>query len=211
MERTMSVREAERAAVLARVQAERLTLREAAKMLGLSYRQARRLRARYRAGGVQALRHRSVGRPSNRRHPAALRERVLALARTEYRGAGASRAGAALRADALGQAPRDRARPRGRGQHPAPLAAGGGAVESPAPTATSSPAAALSRRGRGVGTLMGYSQRRELMGKLPALDAGHHEGSSPFVAMKICSRCRVEKMLTDFAGSVCLDFHHVDA
>jgi transposase len=82
----MSIREAERAAVLARVQAERLTVREAAEVLGLSYRQAKRLRARYQAGGALALRHRSVGRVSNRQHPVALRERVLALARTEYGG-----------------------------------------------------------------------------------------------------------------------------
>ncbi len=75
VERTMSVPEAERAAVLARVQAERLTLREAAEVLGLSYRQAKRLLGRYRAGGAQALRHRSVGRPSNRRHLAAVQER----------------------------------------------------------------------------------------------------------------------------------------
>ncbi len=82
----MSAREAERAAVLARVVAATLTLGEGAELLGLSYRQAKRLLARYRAGGAQALRHRSVGRPSNRRHPPALRERVLALACTEYGG-----------------------------------------------------------------------------------------------------------------------------
>jgi transposase len=86
VERTMSAREAERAAVLARVVAQTLTLREGAEVLELSYRQAKRLLVRYRAGGAQALRHRSVGRPSNRRHPAAVQERVLALARTEYGG-----------------------------------------------------------------------------------------------------------------------------
>jgi transposase len=82
----MSAREAERAAVLARVGAQTLTLREGAEVLALSYRQAKRLLARYRAGGVRALRHRSVGCPSNRRHPAALQEQVLALARAEYGG-----------------------------------------------------------------------------------------------------------------------------
>jgi transposase len=86
VERTMSVREAERGGVLARVLAHALTLGEGAEVLGLSYRQARRLLARYRAGGVQALRHRSVGRPSNRAHPAAVRARVLALTRAEYSG-----------------------------------------------------------------------------------------------------------------------------
>jgi transposase len=82
----MSVREAERAAVLARILGESLTLGEGAEVLRISYRQAKRLLARYRAGGVPALRHRSVGRPSNRGHPATQRERVLALARSEYSG-----------------------------------------------------------------------------------------------------------------------------
>jgi transposase len=82
----MSVREAERAAVLARILAGSLALGEGAEVLGLSYRQAKRVLARYRAGGALALRHRSVGRPSNRGHPSAVRERVLALVRAEYSG-----------------------------------------------------------------------------------------------------------------------------
>lgn len=82
----MSTREAERAAVLARVEAASLTLQEGAELLGLSYRHLKRLLARYREGGAQALRHRSVGRPSNRCHPAAVHARAVALARTEYGG-----------------------------------------------------------------------------------------------------------------------------
>lgn len=82
----MSAREAERAAVLARVVAATVRLHEGAELMGLSYRQAKRLVARYRVGGAAALRHRGVGRPSNRGHPAPLRARVLALARTEYSG-----------------------------------------------------------------------------------------------------------------------------
>jgi transposase len=82
----MSAREAERAAVLARVVAGTLPVGAGAELMGLSYRQAKRLLARYRAGGVAALRHRSVGRPSNRGHPAALQARVLELARREYSG-----------------------------------------------------------------------------------------------------------------------------
>jgi len=82
----MSAREAERGAVLARVVARSLTLGEGAEVMGLSYRQTKRLLARYRAGGARALRHGSVGRPSNRRHPAPVRARVLALVRTDYSG-----------------------------------------------------------------------------------------------------------------------------
>ncbi len=86
MERTISTREAERAAVLARVVAGELRLWEGAELVDVGYRQAKRLVARYRAGGAGALVHRAVGRPSNRGHPAAQRARVLELARTEYGG-----------------------------------------------------------------------------------------------------------------------------
>jgi transposase len=82
----MSAREAERAVVLGRVVSGAVSLQEGGELMGLSYRPAKRLLARYRAGGAGALRHRSVGRPSNRGHPAARRERVLALARAEYGG-----------------------------------------------------------------------------------------------------------------------------
>ena len=68
----MSAREAERAVVLGRVVSGAVSLQEGGELMGLSYRPAKRLLARYRAGGAGALRHRSVGRPSNRGHPAAL-------------------------------------------------------------------------------------------------------------------------------------------
>src|SRR6266542_3984778 len=88
MERTaMSARELGRAAVLAQVKAQTLALREAAGLLGVTYRQAKRLWARYRAGGAKALVHRSVGRRSNRAWPAPAREAVLALVRAHYGGA----------------------------------------------------------------------------------------------------------------------------
>jgi len=86
VERTMSAREAERGAVLARVVAGELRLWEGAELVGLSYRQAKRLLAGYRAGGARALVHRAVGRPSNRGYPAALRTQVLAVVRREYSG-----------------------------------------------------------------------------------------------------------------------------
>ncbi len=86
MERTLSERDAGRAAVLARVVAQALRLGAAAELVGLSDRQVKRLLARYRAGGARALVHRAVGRPSNRGHPAGLRARVLALAAAEYSG-----------------------------------------------------------------------------------------------------------------------------
>jgi transposase len=50
----MSVREADQAAVLARVVAGTLRLGEGAELLGVSYRHAKRLLARYRRGGARA-------------------------------------------------------------------------------------------------------------------------------------------------------------
>lgn len=84
----MSAKELKRAGVLARVQAGSLSLADAAVLLGVCYRQARRLRRRFRRGGPKALRHRSVGRRSNRRKAAAFRRQVLARYRQKYAGDG---------------------------------------------------------------------------------------------------------------------------
>jgi hypothetical protein len=48
----------------------------------LTIRQVRRLRRRYEQAGVEGLIHRLRGRPSNRRLPAALRQRVADLMTT---------------------------------------------------------------------------------------------------------------------------------
>ena len=53
----MSTRELRRAEVLGRVKSHTLRLVDAAKMLELSYRQGKRIWARYRGGGGKALQH----------------------------------------------------------------------------------------------------------------------------------------------------------
>jgi len=63
-----------------------LTIIEATPLLGVSYRQAKRLTGRYRAEGRTALVHANTGRRSNRAVPEAHRERVLALVGTHYGG-----------------------------------------------------------------------------------------------------------------------------
>ena len=78
----MSARELRRAGILARVAAETLSLKSAAALMEVSYRQAKRLYGRYRAAGAKGLKHRSAGRASNRTTPRRLRTRVLALIRT---------------------------------------------------------------------------------------------------------------------------------
>jgi len=97
----MSARELSRAEVLSRVKAGALRLVAAATMLDVSYRQAKRLLRRYRAGGAKGLRHGSVGRPSNRTTAAATRARALALIREKYGGTVDVRFGPTLAAEHL--------------------------------------------------------------------------------------------------------------
>lgn len=79
----MSAKERLRKSVFERVASGQWSLAEAAEGLRLSYRQCKRLWARFRAQGDRGLVHRSRGRASTRRSPAAFREEVLALCRTE--------------------------------------------------------------------------------------------------------------------------------
>lgn len=57
---------------------------EAARLLELSVRHRRRLRRAYRLRGAAALAHGNRGRPSPRRLPDSLRQRIVRLARTTY-------------------------------------------------------------------------------------------------------------------------------
>ena len=83
---TLSRREQQRAHVLAQILEGHLTVPDAAPLLGRSTRHVRRLLARVRAHGLTALAHGNRGRPSARRWPDSLRERLLPLARTRYAG-----------------------------------------------------------------------------------------------------------------------------
>ncbi len=77
----MSGHELDRVEVMGRVKNGDLRLNDAAVMLNVSYRQAKRLWRRYRKLGSEGLKHGNVGRPSNRRKPRSLRRRVLNLIR----------------------------------------------------------------------------------------------------------------------------------
>jgi transposase len=87
--------------VLARVAAATLTLKSAAALMAVSYRQAKRLYRRYRAEGAKGLKHRSAGRASNRSAPRQLQKRVLALIRKKYSGRVDTRFGPTLAAEHL--------------------------------------------------------------------------------------------------------------
>ena len=82
----MSRRELERSAVLSRVKSGAITLTDAAPLLWVSYRQAKRIYSRYKADGAKGLVHRNAGRASNRSHPLAERQRILVLVREHYGG-----------------------------------------------------------------------------------------------------------------------------
>ncbi len=97
----MSARELRRAGILARVAAETLTLKSAAALMEVSYRQVKRLYGRYRVAGAKGLKHRSAGRASNRTTSRRLRTRVLALIRAKYSGGVGERFGPTLAAEHL--------------------------------------------------------------------------------------------------------------
>ena len=80
----MSRKERERLEVCGGVKRGELTLVKAAELLGLSYRQAKRVYRRYRRDGARGLVHGSRGRESNRCRPVATRQTVLERYRERY-------------------------------------------------------------------------------------------------------------------------------
>jgi len=80
----LSSKELSRAEVMGRVKAGNLRLREAGELLELSYRQAKRIWARYRKGGAKALQHGNCGRHSNRAYGEGFRRAVLEQVRSRY-------------------------------------------------------------------------------------------------------------------------------
>jgi transposase len=69
---------------MGRVKAGSLRLREAGELLELSYRQTKRIWARYRKGGAKALQHGNCGQASNRAHPKKFRQAVLRQVQDRY-------------------------------------------------------------------------------------------------------------------------------
>lgn len=69
----MSKRERRRLEVLSQVVSQQLTLQKGSELMGIGYRQVKRLWIRYQAEGNAGLVHRLRGRKSNRRGDARLR------------------------------------------------------------------------------------------------------------------------------------------
>ena len=83
---TLSQKELQRVAVIAQCVKGNLACARAAELLALTPRHIQRLKARYRHGSAAALAHASRGRPSPRRLPEPVRQRIVCLARTRYVG-----------------------------------------------------------------------------------------------------------------------------
>jgi len=97
----MSRRELGRVEVLARVRSRQLRVVDAAMLMRVSYRQAKRLWKRYREEGAAGLQHRSAGRPSQRAYAPQFRHKVLRLVREKYGGPVGERFGPTLAAEHL--------------------------------------------------------------------------------------------------------------
>ena len=80
----MSQKERQRIGIMVGVKAGELSLVEAMDVLGLSYRQTKRVWRRYRADGDRGLVHRLRGQPGLRRKPPKLRARILARVEERY-------------------------------------------------------------------------------------------------------------------------------
>jgi transposase len=95
----LSKKELSRVEVMGRVKARSLRLCEAGELLGLSYRQAKRIWARYRGGGAKALQHGNCGRVSNRAYAAKFRAAVLERVKARYEDFGPTLASEHLASD----------------------------------------------------------------------------------------------------------------
>jgi hypothetical protein len=81
-------KELKRLHVIHKVIEGRLTQEEAALLTSLSPRQIKRIVKRIQEEGDEGIRHRSRGRPSNRRLPPSLKDRIISLYKTTYAGFG---------------------------------------------------------------------------------------------------------------------------
>src|SRR5713101_5366264 len=82
----MSQKELRRVEVLARVKRRDLKVVDAASLVEVSYRQAKRLWKRYREEGAAGLQHRSAGRSLNHSHDEMSRQREMRWMGVKYRG-----------------------------------------------------------------------------------------------------------------------------
>ena len=97
----MSQQERKRMTVMLEVKAAKLSLVEAAEVLGLCYRQTKRVWRRYRELGDKGLVHQLRGKPSARAKPAKPKARILARYAQRYPDCGPTLAAEYLRGEGL--------------------------------------------------------------------------------------------------------------
>jgi len=85
---TMTQKELKRLHIIKQVLEKKLKQIEAARLLGLSSRQIRRLVKKVGEEGDKGIIHRSRGQPSHRRLPERIKNKVIALYRRKYKGFG---------------------------------------------------------------------------------------------------------------------------
>ena len=81
----MSQRQLQRWHVMGLVEVGKITLKEAGEKIGVSYRQAKRIRRAVRQKGAKGVIHANVGRPPPNRISETLRQRMLELSREKYK------------------------------------------------------------------------------------------------------------------------------
>ncbi len=101
----MSAGERMRLDALSRVKRQELTVVEAAELMAVSLRQARRLWKRFQAGGAGGLVHRLRGRVSNRRLPEELRDQIVRRHQERYQDFGPTLASEKLAEEGLTVSP----------------------------------------------------------------------------------------------------------
>ena len=84
----MSMKELSRLSVIGKAIEKQITQKEAAEILDLCTRQIRRIVAKVKLEGDEALIHKSRGKPSNRARQQKIRNRILHLCKREYKGFG---------------------------------------------------------------------------------------------------------------------------
>jgi len=97
VDKFMSQKEAKRGQILEVLKEDKISQQEAAKRMGVSTRQVRRLAKRYQAEGLAGLVSKKRGRDSNRRLDEVLRTAAIALIGTHYRDFGPTLANEKLR------------------------------------------------------------------------------------------------------------------
>jgi transposase len=80
----MSQRQLQRLEVMGLVEAGKITLKEGAKKIGMSYRQTKRIRKRVQEKGGRGLIHGNTGKPSNHRMKEGIKAKVLKLSQRVY-------------------------------------------------------------------------------------------------------------------------------